>query len=86
LKQDITRVHGWHAAGSATCAASQVPTFCVVDPIHTNFPLSAGNSQQPKQSQPFGVIGKHELRHAFDWLALSSTQVDPLPGTVALGS
>jgi len=58
LRHDFTGVHGRQAAGSFTCAASHVPAFRVLEPIHTNLPLSAGNSQQPKQSQPLGVIGK----------------------------
>ena len=58
LKQDFTGVQGSHAEGSPTWAASQVPTFFALEPIQTNVPLSAGSSQQPKQSHPFGVMGK----------------------------
>ena len=85
LKQDFTGVHGWHAAGSSTCAASQVPVFCCADPIQTNFPLSAGSSQQPKQSQPFGVIGRQKFKQAFDCEAARPSHVAPLPGMFAPG-
>jgi len=40
--------------------------FCALEPIHTNLPLSAGSSQQPKQSQPLGVMGKQKLKQAGD--------------------
>jgi hypothetical protein len=85
LKHDFTGVQGWQAAGSAIWAASQLPVFCSVDPSQTNFPLSAGSSQQPKQSQPFGVSGKQLLKQAVGWVALRSSQVARLPGTTAFG-
>ena len=79
-------MHGRHATGSATCAASHVPAFCVAEPIHTYLPLSAGSSQQPKQSQPLGVMGRQVSRHVLTCVANSSSQLELLPGIFALGS
>lgn len=71
LKQLGTGVHDWHALVSVTFASVHVPTPSALrEPSHTysppiaaGRPRSAGNVQQPKQSQPFGVIGRHEFKH-----------------------
>ncbi len=86
FKHDFTCVQGGQASGSPTCAASQVPPPWLLAPIHTNFPLSAGSSQQPKQSQPLGVMGRQNARQASACAVSSSEQVEPLPGTIALGA
>jgi hypothetical protein len=49
-------------------------------------PLFAGSSQQPKQSQPFGVSGPQISPHAAGCIAASSLQVELLPGTRAFSS
>jgi hypothetical protein len=46
LKHDLTGVQGWHAVGSSTWAASQVPTFLTAEPIQTNYPLSAAVAEE----------------------------------------
>jgi hypothetical protein len=86
LRHDGVGVHGRQAEGSVTWAASQVPTFCAEEPIHTNLPLAAGSSQQPKQSQPLGVMGKQVSRQALACVVLKPSQVELLPGTLAFGS
>ncbi len=58
LKQFFTGVHGWHAVGSVTVVALQLPAPSRVEAMDTKRPLRAGSSQQPKQSQPLGVSGK----------------------------
>ena len=58
FKQEGTGVQGRQAAGSPTVSLVQLPTPPEIDPIHTYLPERAGNSQQPKQSQPFGVNGR----------------------------
>ena len=47
-----------HFVGSLSVPSLHDPTpFGFSEPSHTYLPPDAGSSQQPKQSQPFGVIG-----------------------------
>lgn len=84
--QDGTGVHGWHAEGSSTCAASHVPTLCDAEPIQTYLPLSAGSSQQPKQSQPLGVMGRQMSRQVLACVVRNCSQLEVVPGTFAFAS
>lgn len=86
LRVDVTGVHGWHAAGSATVFWLQVPTLPSADPIHTNLPLPAGSSQQPKLSQPFGVSGPQYEEHVVDCVVVSSAQLADVPAIFTAGS
>jgi len=55
-----TGVHGLHFVGSLMSACVQDPEPFTSEPSQTNLPLPEGNSQQPKQSQPFGVMFKQK--------------------------
>src|SRR5262245_60989309 len=61
--QSATGVQGRHNAGSALVESSQSARSSP-EPSQMKLPLPAGSSQQPKQSQPFGVSGKQFARHA----------------------
>jgi hypothetical protein len=71
LKQLRTGVHGLQRAVFATSASVQVPSPAeLVEPSQTNSPPAAagrpriaGKVQQPKQSHPFGVMGRQVLMH-----------------------
>ena len=70
LKQPITGWQVWHLVGSLTLAMSHEPLpLPSSEPSHTNLPVPAGSSQQPKQSQPFGVSGLQKSRQACDCAA-----------------
>ncbi len=64
LKHPVTGVQGLQAEGSASVSSRQLPAPSRVEPMKTWMPLPAGNSQQPKQSQPFGVSGPQVSTHA----------------------
>jgi hypothetical protein len=57
-----------------------------VDPIQTKLWLPFGTSQQPKQSQPFGVSGAHAARHLSLWDEASSSHLVMEPGFISFGS
>ena len=71
LKQLGTGVHDLQRSVFVTSASVQAPSpAALVEPSHTNSPPAAaerpriaGKVQQPKQSHPFGVMGRHELMH-----------------------
>ena len=76
MKQLGTGVQGLQRLTSAAAASVHVPAPDEsVDPSHTysppiacERPRIAGNVQQPKQSQPLGVIGLQESRHCRGWV------------------
>jgi hypothetical protein len=45
---------------------------------------AAGFSQQPKQSQPFGVNGPQKPVHGVDWVVTRVAHVEPLTFTFGL--
>ena len=58
LKHDGTGVHGLQREVSVTLVRSQLPAPFTTEPIQAKLPLPGVSSQQPKQSQPFGVSGR----------------------------
>src|SRR5689334_14245658 len=90
LKQPCTISHGWHLVGSSLSASVQVGLpFLSTEPRKTPLvpPASAVPpiTQQPKQSQPFGVSGPHTVWQAWLWFMYSPSQVAPF-GKLVFGS
>src|SRR5262245_5512471 len=81
-------MQGSHKVGSSRTLRLQlpIPVASSTEPSHTNLPLPAGSSQQPKQSQPLGVSGPQNCVQVSDCIALSSSQLEPVPGVLAFGS
>jgi hypothetical protein len=70
----------------ASASVQVVKPKAPVELSQMKFPLSAGNSQQPKQSQPLGTNGKQKSWHAADWAPISSLQLAEVPCTLTFGS
>jgi hypothetical protein len=64
FSHDGTGVHGAHFVGSPASAMVHVVGPPTGEPSQTNLPVRGGSSQQPKQSQPFGVSGTQKSLHA----------------------
>lgn len=86
LRHAFTGMQGWHFVGSFTCAMSHEPAPFTVEPSHTYWPVPAGSSQQPKQSQPFGVSGPQKFMQVADCVLYMPSQVALVPDVLALGS
>ena len=74
FSQPVTGVQGGQKSGSSMRSALQ-PFADEPAPIQTKLPLRAGSSQQPKQSQPFGVSGAQASTQAGDCVDADSTQL-----------
>jgi hypothetical protein len=74
-------VHGSHRVGSAAVALEHVswPVCSSSEPSQANWPLPAGSSQQPKQSQPLGVAGPQNDMQKADCPDWRSAQVAIVP-------
>lgn len=84
FKQLVTGVHALHFVGSLMTSAVHEPAPLTSEPSQTNFPLPEGNSQQPKQSHPFGVILRQKSRQVCGCCCCSCEHVRFVPDMFVL--